>query len=810
MWSTRLSPAGGPRRHREPRAGTDGPLRAYGIGSSFGHAGVAPASGEPALPAECVRYVYRDKLYAMGSGFFQYDPDEFYVDYTAFRLICKSPDRFNFIECYHPYWRSNDRTWQGLNSPLMQWAQHKGTAIALFNIPAADPWAGRGRTDWQPFRDDHSNNLIQEALCALSEVDRPEDRGERLDLPAGRRRLHRHPSAEGLHDRRQLHAGWGEFDVVRSAFAQTGFIFDIATKEEFATFEAFQSSGEPEPARRGLGSALRDIHEREGRHPHGDVEPAQIRRAQRGAGRGSAGHHSQRRRGSDRQRFHQRRAVMKSPSVELVDRVLRLRTPAGQLEVDWRGKVPEFKKPVELLHGAQGATFTMNHPTIREEGEYRSLAGLPSYDLQGGVALAQIRFENNSAHWLSLTVSRDVREPVTLSLTSGDQPITKVDAGFVSAGQRLRIPLDAPQVAKLSETGSLMLKTSARLWIVAPNESFPRLGPGFWGEREEPDFLARLQDSTITQFGWMHGCVLDALFALDQVSGKPQFRSALKRQLEPYLTTDGVNYEGPRNQVCVNNFPSIELTLPVAVIAQLHPDQPAIDHTIDFLMAHRNEDGLIQDGQSATAEGCYTIAYPLMVIGRQRGDSRLVDLAFRQLTAHRQALWTGNSLYLRSHAKSGRRTFQHWARGICWYFLGHVRTVIAHGETPTADFREHLEAIAAYVAAYQNEAGLWHNFIEDPGQLIDTSGSAGIACALALCANRGWIDASYQTALKKPMKRSRPIWSMAAFSAMSPPTISRAKPPSGPTDGLANPLPWDCWGNCMPPCWNPAAGSFDE
>ncbi|MBD3258400.1 hypothetical protein GF377_08190, partial [candidate division GN15 bacterium] len=111
-----------------------------------------------------MRYVYRDKLYAMGSGFFQYYPEEFYVDYTAFRLLYKSPDRFNFIECYHPYWRSDDRAWRGLNSPLMQMAHHKGTAIALFNIPTADPWAGRGRSDWQAYRDDHFNNLIQEAL----------------------------------------------------------------------------------------------------------------------------------------------------------------------------------------------------------------------------------------------------------------------------------------------------------------------------------------------------------------------------------------------------------------------------------------------------------------------------------------------------------------------------------------------------------------------------------------------------------------------------------------------------------------------
>lgn len=116
-------------------------------------------------PADVLRYVYRDKLYAMGSGHvFRYDPVGFYDTYTTFRLIYKNPDKFNFIECYHPYWRSNDRTWRGIRSPFEQWAQHKGAAIALFNIPTADPWAGRGRSSWQAMRNAHSDNLIKEAL----------------------------------------------------------------------------------------------------------------------------------------------------------------------------------------------------------------------------------------------------------------------------------------------------------------------------------------------------------------------------------------------------------------------------------------------------------------------------------------------------------------------------------------------------------------------------------------------------------------------------------------------------------------------
>ncbi|MAF40576.1 MAG: hypothetical protein CL859_01775, partial [Cyanobium sp. ARS6] len=42
--------------------------------------------------------------------------------------------------------------------------------------------------------------------------------------------------------------------------------------------------------------------------------------------------------------FINAKAVMKSPSVELVDRILRIKTPTGKLEVDWRQKVPKFSR----------------------------------------------------------------------------------------------------------------------------------------------------------------------------------------------------------------------------------------------------------------------------------------------------------------------------------------------------------------------------------------------------------------------------------------------------------------------------------
>ena len=224
----------------------------------------------------------------------------------------------------------------------MQWAQHKGTAIALFNIPVADPWVGRSRADWRPLRDGHYDNLIQEALVRYPKsIDQKTETDGWIFLREGDVYIAIRSLKDYTIDTNYVPAG-DEFDVVRSAFARTGFIFDIATKEEFATFEAFQIAVNQNPPivdwerlsvtyENVKGDTLTatwnppkyDVPEGE-RVPvrpdikvNGGVVPID----------------------SD---FLNGKAVMKSPSVELVDRVLRLKTPAGQLEVDWRGKVPVF------------------------------------------------------------------------------------------------------------------------------------------------------------------------------------------------------------------------------------------------------------------------------------------------------------------------------------------------------------------------------------------------------------------------------------------------------------------------------------
>lgn len=322
--------------------------------SACGHPYTNPNHSKKIMsPAGSVRYVYRDKLYAMSSGFMQYNLEfQYYWEFTMFRAIYKSRDRSNFIECYHPYWRSNTREWKGLNSPFEQWAQHKGTAIVLFNIPDADPWPdGKGaggapsyqqQSLFRDARNRHFNNLIKEALLRYPKsIDQKTEANGWIFLREGDVYIAIRPLKAYTIDANYRQAG-GDFNVVRSAFAQTGFVFDIATKQEFATFEAFQAAVHRNPLvvdwnnlsvryRSVRGDTITSTWNPPNYRPetgrvlvrpditvNGAVVPID-------------------------DDFPNARAVIKSPSIELVNRVLRLQTPEGQLEVDWRGEVPVIR-----------------------------------------------------------------------------------------------------------------------------------------------------------------------------------------------------------------------------------------------------------------------------------------------------------------------------------------------------------------------------------------------------------------------------------------------------------------------------------
>lgn len=391
-------------------------------------------------------------------------------------------------------------------------------------------------------------------------------------------------------------------------------------------------------------------------------------------------------------------------------------------------------------------SLSTDAPIIVSDDTGRSLAQLPCYDLEQGVTFVPRDTCQLRHCTLCLTIGRGIREDCYIDIKIGPDYQEHVDVSYVSGAQRIRVPL-SPAATVLLNRYDLEIQSSVPLWIVAEQERFPYLGICLSSSQEENDYLSRLCDSGITAFGWMYGCVGDGLLALHKASGEARYIDALKNQLDCFLTEDAVDYENPRNEVAINDFHSIELTLPFAQIVQLYPDHPSVDAAVNFLRSKRIDSGLIYDGYSITTEGCYTIAYPLMQIGMQRADQELIDWSWQQLALRREALFQDGHIYLRNY--EGNKSFEDWSRGVAWYALGHVRTQIANGAEPTPEMLAHFKELAALFVEHQNAQGLWYNFWSQTDLPIDSSGSAGIACALALMVKHGWIDESYLDKARK-------------------------------------------------------------
>jgi rhamnogalacturonyl hydrolase YesR len=253
--------------------------------------------------------------------------------------------------------------------------------------------------------------------------------------------------------------------------------------------------------------------------------------------------------------------------------------------------------------------------------------------------------------------------------------------------------------------------------------------------------LSRLSEPALAPFGWMGGCIVEALDQASQQEGGVRYAQALNAWLDRYLSPNGLVYDGVRSERMENRFESIEATLPIASIARVRPGHPAIDAARRFWDEVRKPDGSVRD-HSFTAEGCYTVAYPMMAVAMQSGDAALKEDALRQLRMRREALVPGGDLYLREY--NGGRSYRNWTRGIAWYLLGLVHSLREAGASAPADLREHLAERAAWVAGRQRPDGLWDNFLDEPGPPPDASGSCGIAAALLAASNSELLKESYR------------------------------------------------------------------
>ncbi|MGE9267253.1 MAG: glycoside hydrolase family 88 protein [Verrucomicrobiales bacterium] len=359
---------------------------------------------------------------------------------------------------------------------------------------------------------------------------------------------------------------------------------------------------------------------------------------------------------------------------------------------------------------------------------------------------------------LRLSSALDLREVTTLraSLAQSGEALGEFDFNHAPVFQIIELPLSRTQAEKVLSQGLRLTRTAGKspLHLFAParvgRSLPPLLQPHLMiaGKSDRwAEFHRRLlaDNGTIQTFGWMEGCLLDGLRDLAQGDPHSPASHALSRRLDLFLVGSDLRYEDPRSRPADNRVYGIEGSLPFSVIAHTHPRHPSLDTAVEFWKKHERKSGFaqgsIQDGGTCTAEGSYTVGHALMQVAVARQDPALVELALTQFRVRRDVLLDDNKdLWLRNNGKG--RHMKNWARGVTWYYLGLIRGLAA---TPDGHDTSDLEAEALrmmdFVLAHQQENGLWRNFLHDLSQSVDTSGSAGIAAALAIGARHGILPA---------------------------------------------------------------------
>jgi unsaturated rhamnogalacturonyl hydrolase len=254
--------------------------------------------------------------------------------------------------------------------------------------------------------------------------------------------------------------------------------------------------------------------------------------------------------------------------------------------------------------------------------------------------------------------------------------------------------------------------------------------------------------NSVQQFGWMEGCVLDGLYDLFRSSGRHQFLSTLSAHLELFFNKEKkLDYEDPRSNFLKDKFYGIESTLPVAIIAKLEPRHPIVNLFVEFCRDNTSDDGLIAD-DLITTEGCYTLAYPLAEVAVAKSDPELAALAINQLLLRHRYLSREGDIHQRA-TRSGATGYANWGRGVAWYLLGMVKTLVSLAKNEAFTKLEGVEEIRAiyeesvkWALRHQQSNGLWFSYLKEGVTGTDTSGSAGIAAAMALGEKHGWLTFS--------------------------------------------------------------------
>ncbi len=292
-----------------------------------------------------------------------------------------------------------------------------------------------------------------------------------------------------------------------------------------------------------------------------------------------------------------------------------------------------------------------------------------------------------------------------------------------------------------------LLGATPPLWIVAPGENapppvLPHLLPMQESSGIEGFLSLFTSSATLQPCDWMGICVLDGLADIASI-GSFEARHALNHHMTTFFDPVSGRRENMYGQPSDGDGGGPESSGPFAILAILKRTHPSLASAISGFDIYHNP---LTDsvGSRVVAETSYNVAYPMMAMAVWAGKDELYQRAIRQLKVNRHYLADADDLYLRHDPKSGQRTFPNWSRGVAWYLLGLIRTLalIPDHERPLC-LVEEANRVTAWAGKHQKADGLWPCFLKESATVTDTSGSAGIAAAIAIGAAVNILDADF-------------------------------------------------------------------
>lgn len=318
---------------------------------------------------------------------------------------------------------------------------------------------------------------------------------------------------------------------------------------------------------------------------------------------------------------------------------------------------------------------------------------------------------------LTVRLTENQCRQVAVRLRPTGELVACFDIRYPVARQCFEAVLSRPVSGEEAQEGFVLeaIGDNAPLEI-ALGLQYPMDAPHLLGHCPLPiEEAARLQleGSSVSEIGWMEGCILEGLKALG--TGSNLVRARLGKFFDRFGEAQG-----------------IEGTLPVATLAANDPDHPAIEQAVELWNRHRTSSGAVLESGRLAAETCLTVAYPLAVIARAQNAPHLAGQALDQLAYCRNRLQKEDAIALRRF-ETGEIVYPNWSRGVGWFLLGHAMTVraldgIADVEEATAAAHDACRE----VVRWQQPDGLWRSFLDDAQARPETSGSAliGAACAM--------------------------------------------------------------------------------